>query len=709
MPQQCTKIVFRYSVLTAAVLGACTSLAQGEEPQQLPQVTVTATPDIGTIPLDAEAGTASRLGIPIKDMPASVEIVTQETMRERGDRTTIEAVEKTSGFTGGYTPATPGVFSVRGFSTNGVAILYNGVRVPGGTGMSNRILDIGNYDRIEVLRGPASVLYGEGAIGAAVNFISKEPTRSLAPVEVDYSYGSFNSHRLHAGTGGPVSNSVAYRFDASASDTGSHVKGNRSELSQFTGSLLIRLAPTLDLTLEVDHARDKQEDAYWGTPLVNGKIDPSLRDVNYNNLDDNRFESDTTWLRANLAWNPSDAWALKNYIYSYDSTREWRNVENYDYNTSTNNVTRSSWGDVDHKHEVVGDRVELLNKGKLGNMDNRLVLGADINRTRFDTARNGFPSSPEIVDPYNPPSRSFNNVSRKPARDVSIDQWSLFLEDQLALTAATKLVVGARYDRVDVDWIYYDQAGAPRESKTHNTTSYRAGLVHDLTPNLTLYGSYATAIEPGGTLLLLNRNQSQLGLTEARQWETGLKQTFWSGGGAWSLALYDIEKRNVFVPDPVNPSNRIPVGKQSSTGGEITLALRPSAQWKIDANHAYVRARFGEFSEGNPPVSRNGNTPPLVPKSVTNLGVRYLPIADWELGAWARHVDKVYTDNANTTELPSYTTLDLNVDYQWRKGLGFSFRVRNVTDELYANWAYRAQQVTIAEPRTFEISMHAKF
>lgn len=708
MRQDYTKPVFRYSALTAAVLATCMP-AHAEDAQQLPEVRVEATAGTGTIPLDTESATASRLGVPIKDVPASVEIVTQETMKERGDRTTLEAIEKTTGFTAGQTPGNPAAVSVRGFTNNGVAILYNGVRVPGGTGMSSRPLDVGNYDRIEVLRGSASVLYGEGAIGAAVNFISKEPTREPAPIELDYAYGSFDSHRLHAGTGGPFSEVIAYRVDASASDTGSHVEGNRSELGQLTGSLLFALSPTLGLTLEVDHARDKQEDAYWGTPLVNGRIDASLRDVNYNNLDDNIFESRTTWLRANLAWRPIDAWTLKNYLYSYDAYREWRNVENYAYNTASNTVTRSSWGDLDHDHRVIGDRVELLGKGKLGDMDNRLSLGAEINQTRFDTARNGFPASPETVDPYHPPSRSFNNVSRTPARDVTIDQWSLFLEDQLAVTAATKLVGGVRYDRFGVDWIYYDQAGAPSESNTYTTTSYRAGLVHDLTPDMTVYGSYATAIEPGGTLLLLNRNQSQLDLTEARQWEAGLKQAFWAGRGAWTLAVYDIEKRNVFVPDPANPSNRIPVGKQSSTGAEIGLALRPSAQWQLDANYAYVNAEFDEFSEGNPPVSRDGNTPPMVPKTVTNLGVRYLPVAEWELGAWARHVDKVYTNNANTFELPAYTTLDLSVGYQWRKNVELSFRARNVTDELYANWAYLAQQVTIAEPRTFEVAVHATF
>lgn len=705
------RAVFRYFVRSAMMLGIYAPNIYADEPQQLPRVMVYGVHDAGTVPLDADAGTASRLGVPIKDVPASVEILTQETIRERGDRTAMEAVTKATGFTGGFTGGTPGQFSVRGFTNNGIAVLHNGVRTPGGTGMSSRIMDTANFDRIEVLRGPASVLYGEGAIGAVVNFITREPSRREAPAEVTYARGSFNSSRLYTGTGGPIGNGdVAYRMDVSVSDSGSNIRGNRNYMDRLTGSLLYTLAPRLNLSVELDHLRDKQMDSYWGTPLVNGKIDPSLRRVNYNNIDDNRFLSDTTWLRANLTWTPSPEWEVKNFSYLYDSYRDWRNVENFTYDSSTNTVTRSSWGDLDHRHGIAGNRIEALHKGKLGGMENRVSFGADINRTQFTSARNGFPTAAQVVDPYNPASSTFNTpINRSMARDVSIDQWSLFAENQLALTDSLKLVGGVRYDRFDVDWIYYDTAGAPHEAKTHKTTSYRAGLVHNMTPNLTLYGSYTTAIEPGGTLLLLNRNQSQLDLTKAKQWEAGLKQAFWSGRGEWTLAVYEIEKRNVFVPDPANPSDRIPVGKQSSTGIEVSLGLRPSTRWKIDANLAAVNARFDSFSEGNPPVLRDGNTPPFVPRTVANLGLRHVPIMNWELGVWVRRVSSVFTDNANTITLPAYTTLDLGVTHRQRKDLDFTFRIRNVTDELYAEWAYRSQQVTIAEPRTYEISVRAGF
>ena len=296
------------------------------------------------------------------------------------------------------------------------------------------------------------------------------------------------------------------------------------------------------------------------------------------------------------------------------------------------------------------------------------------------------------------------------ARDVAIEQWSVFAENQLSITSQLKLVGGVRHDQFKTDWIYYDQAGAPRESKQHRFNSWRAGAVYDLTPDATLYGSYATAVEPGGSLVILNRNQSQLDLTTAKQFELGLKQGFWNGKAEWTAAVYDIKKRNVFVPDPARPSNRLPVGKQSSQGVELSLGLRPSAQWQIDGNVAYVHARYDEFSAGNPPVSFNGKVPRLVPQWMANLGLQYKPTPAWTLGAWARHVEKSYINDANTLVLPAYTTLDLSANVQVSKAVDVGLRVRNATDALYAESSYGpSAQVLIANPRSYEVSLRMRF
>ncbi|GAB1394150.1 TonB-dependent receptor [Rhodocyclaceae bacterium] len=648
------------SPIAIALCSGLSAPAFAEEARELSTIAISGERDTRVMPLDIPASTGSRLGTTIKEIPASIDVVSQETMQERGDRTMVDAVGKVAGMNGGRVGGSHIGFAARGFIDNGVTWLYNGVRVPGSSNFSSRILDTANYDRIEVLRGPASVLNGEGGTGATINLISRAPSFAKQAFEVDYAFSSFNSHRLHLGTGGAIKDdAVAYRADISTNHYGSNVKGERTALDRFTGSLLFKLSNTLKLTLELDQMRDDVEDYYYGTPLVNGKINRSLRRVNYNNLSDNRYDSDTTWFRANLEWLATPDIEVRNQTYYYDSFRNWRDVNDFTYIAGAiPTVRRNTWADLDHDHQLIGNRLEALFTGKIGTLENRLLMGADINRTDFKTSRNGFPAGTEApVDAYHPPEvplSSGTTVFKSPGRDVTIDQWSFFAEDQLSLTPSLKLVGGFRHDSFSTDWIYYDQAGAPRESKRHSFNSWRAGIVYDLTPATTLYAAYATAAEPGGSLVVLNRNQSQLDLTTAKQFELGIKQGFWGGKGEWTAAVYDIEKKNVFVPDPANPRDRLPIGQQSSQGIELSLGLRPTQQWQIDGNLAYVRARYDEYSMGNPPVSLNGNIPRLAPRWTANLGVQYKPTALWRLGAWARHVDKSYINESVLKNSISY-------------------------------------------------------
>ena len=714
MSSRCYKMNLYYIVLFYWIgFLFCGAAMAEDESTTLSDIIVTdKSVDTRTLKLDEEAQTASRLGIQIKDTPASIEVVDQYTMQARGDRTVLEATEKMAGFSSQHTPGTPGSFSVRGFKGNSVAWLYNGVRIPGGSGMSARGIDTANLERIEVLKGPASVLYGEGAIGAAVNLITRLPTFDEQPLEIDYAYSSFDSYRFHLGGGGVLKEDLATcRVDVSTNRYGSDVDDERNNLDRINASVLIQPTDTIAITLELDRMEDDAENIYYGTPLVDGEIDETLREVNYNNLTDNVYGSDTTWLRANLEWTPTSNWKVSNQLYSYDSYREWRNVEHYTYNGgATPTVSRDWWGDLDHDQQVVGNRLDILNLANVFGFANRFLVGADISRVDFQSKRNGFPGLDE-VDAYNPPQVDFISVAgvnSSLARDVEIDQWSLFAEDQFAITDGLKLVGGARFDSFDTRWIYYDQDGYPEENKKHEFTTWRLGVVYDLIKNLTLYGQYATAVEPGGTLLLLNREKSQLDLTEASQIEIGLKQMLWDNRAMWTLAVYDITKENLFVSDPDSPSDVLPVGQQSSKGVEFSVGIKPTAQFQIDANIAVVDAEYDDYLTGNPPVSYTGNTPPFVPKWVANLGLSYLPTEDLRLNAWLRHVDSMYMDDKNTIELPDYTTLDLSAEYKLTSSTDIGFRVRNVTDEVYAHSSYSGQ-LLLADPRTYEVSLSVRY
>lgn len=172
--------------VAAAVVTAWAALAvapaSAQQAQMLETVTISGERDKRVAPLEQHVDIGSRLGLSIKDTPASVDVLSQETMQERGDRTMVEAVSKVPGMNGGRVGASHIGFSARGFIENGVTWLYNGVRIPGSSNFSSRILDTANYDRIEVLRGPAAVLNGEGGTGATINLVSRSPKIGRAHV-----------------------------------------------------------------------------------------------------------------------------------------------------------------------------------------------------------------------------------------------------------------------------------------------------------------------------------------------------------------------------------------------------------------------------------------------------------------------------------------------------------------------------------------------
>ena len=150
-----------------------------------------------------------------------------------------------------------------------------------------------------------------------------------------------------------------------------------------------------------------------------------------------------------MEWRPSAAWEVRNTAFFATTYRDWRNIESYSLNPATRLVARSSFGDLDHDQKVYGDRLEALYKSRLAGMENRFVFGAEANLTRFESARNGFLGG-NVVAADNPRSIASSQLTgvvyRSPARDVSLDRYSWFVEDQLSVTSRLKLVADARHD-----------------------------------------------------------------------------------------------------------------------------------------------------------------------------------------------------------------------------------------------------------------------
>ena len=697
--------------LRALPWAACLALAHhaaAQESSALPTVTV-----VGKAPrgLDASSSTGSRLDLTPLQTPASIELITQEQLRSRGDASLVDAITRATGITELGHPGNSGsALSARGFTdSTSVMRLYDGTRQYGGISVSFPF-DTWSIERIEVLRGPASVVHGDGAIGGVVNVIPRKPSRGPVRHEIQATVGTQGRRALAFDSSGAVNDRLSYRFDISGDRSEGWVDRGDSRSLSFSGAVQLDVSSALSVTLS--HAQgDQHPMRYFGSPLVNGRPLPAIRKRNYN-VADSEINYKDRWTELSARWSPNSKVVVRSKLYDIQSRRYWRNAEGYEYNTATGRVDRSDNTEIAHDQTQTGNTTDATFTGTLFGLPNQVSIGFDVNSSSFTHTNNTYVGSSGAVDLFNPvPGVYASTVPFIPRYRNNADQYALFGENRLELTSAWSLVAGLRHDHADVsrrDLV----AGTQAFDQSYAHTGWRLGTVYEWQPGLSVYAQYARAADPVSGLLMLSPANSGFKMSEGRQIEVGLKQSFWDKRGDWTLAVYDIRKNNLLTRDTANPALRVQVGERSSRGIEGTLSLAVTRAVQLDANVAVLEARYDDFAEsvGGVAVSREGKVPTDVPERVANLWLGWKFMPDWTLSGGLRHVGKRYADNANTLKLPSYTTTDLALQWRATPGTTLSVRGFNVFDKDYFSTAYYTNtQWFVGEGRRVELTLNHRF
>src|SRR6185295_7705650 len=243
--------------------------------------------------LAVPAQTGSRLGLTPLDTPASVSILPGEVVRERGVQSVVDAKAQAVGVTNRSNPGNGGNgLAARGFSDTGsVMQLFDGELMFVGAATVPFPFDPWMVERIEVLGGPASVLYGNGAIGGVVNVVPRRPNPSPAETTVRIGAGSFNTWRGAAGTAGAIGANTWYRLDVSGNRSSGWLTDTTSNTTAFSASVRHQFRPNLALTISEDFGYQRPPE-YFGSATVDGTVDRAYRDVNYNVADPNIWYRD---------------------------------------------------------------------------------------------------------------------------------------------------------------------------------------------------------------------------------------------------------------------------------------------------------------------------------------------------------------------------------------------------------------------------------
>ena len=656
--------------------------------------------------ISTQSSTGSRLGLGILETPATVEIISGDSIRDRLDFTVIEAVTRTAGFTNEAIPDNGGQsIAARGFRGQGaVTKLFDGTSTFNAFGTVTFPFDTWGVERIEVLKGPSSVLYGEGGIGGALNVIPKRPQQEPSQ-DLRVTFGEDDTAFVGIGLTGGITDNLAYRLDYSHSRSDNWVRNGDSESDMLSLALNWQANEDFSLSLRYDYG-DQVDMSYYGIPVVNGDFARDLLKLNFEFGDgESRYEDEAIRLKAD--WEISDSLAMQAEYYHLETDRLWRNAYFSELDSATGLVRRLyPWvGEHDMNHD--GGRVQFALDNTLAGVGVRTSVGFEVNDIAFERPTNFGPGNPngvngwadfDLVDPNNFVPGRFSDVTDfelAPDGFSELTHYALFAESQLRFTERLAVVLALRYEDADTD---YRQVGRTPFEQSADALTGRIGAVYDIADNTALYAQYGTgATHPNGSLIRATPSNREADFIKSEQIEAGIKQRLLGGRLQWSLAWFDIIKKDLIEDDPdsVNPDDVLFFPKQTSHGVELSFNLQVSDVLQVYGNGSILEAE-----------TDTGATPNYVPEETANLGLIWTPIERVRLIADTRYVGERFHPSI---PIPSYVVVDASAQVSMTDRFSLTLKADNVFDELYASAASFSTTWLVGKPRTFSLTADYRF
>jgi len=634
------------------------------------------------------ATTATRTDTPILDTPQSIQVVPQQVLRDQQVIRVDEALRNVSNVIGRLSPFGASTsLTIRGFTSDnftGGPILRDGFRVNDNLGTQ----ETANVERVEVLKGPSSVLYGQNDPGGIINLVTKRPL--FEPFyEVGVEIGSNTLFRPTIDISGPLTEdkSLRYRLNfAYFNDAGFR------DFTVDTQRLFIAPVLTWDIgdktsfTVLLEYT-DEQNPFDLGIPArgkgvfnvpssrVVGELDDTLKNTTINVGYDFKHEFNDDW--------------TFNHGFRYI---------NQDYNVfpllpffvdeKTGNISLF-YADRSYRSDDYTIQTNVVGNFNTGSVKHTLLAGLDLNFNRFDEqyTRVDF-STPVFFNIFDPvygaiPRPDLSELQPFAPFDTEYDRYGVFLQDQVNFSDKFILVGSIRYDVVD---FRINQDYAANADRNDSKWSPRVGFIYKPIETVSIYGNYSQSFKPNfGSDSKGNAFEPET----AEGFEVGVKAEFLQGKMFTTLAYFDITKQNVVTGDPVNPLFSVLSGEQRSQGFEFDIAGEILPGWRIIANYAYTDARITQ--DNTIPV---GNRLFNAPYNSAGLWTTYEfqegDVKGLGFGLGFNYVGDRYGDLANSYKVGDYFVTNMAVFYNqedWRIALN----INNLFDTNYISSTFNSR------------------
>ncbi|SEQ90666.1 iron complex outermembrane recepter protein [Pseudomonas cuatrocienegasensis] len=657
--------------------GYVVRLSQSDASYQLEPMTIKATLAPGAfepVPgyFASNASSATKSDKPILETAQSISVVTAEQMADRKVDRVEDAVAYSAGVRVGSSGLDPRFdqINIRGFETTMSADFLDGLRQPYNGWLSIYGAEAFALERVEVLKGPASVLYGQISPGGMVNRVSKRPS-VLAKNQVEIQGGSHDHRQGQFDVGGKLDEDgdVLFRTVGVYRDAQYDIEQLNNDVRLLAPSLSWQIDSATSLTLLAQY----QERETAASPMLyqdgDHLTDFWQGDEYFDKLGQRQW---TFGYEFEHAFNDSLS-VQQNLRYGQLNTTNQYLQPN---GTITNGVMeRDAVGVYEDMDSLTSD-TRLVNRFATGELQHTLLSGWDY--TWFDSsvlyATGPAPSidmgAPDYHQPVSKPTAALAD------QDSLTQRSGLYLQDQIELER-WRLSVGVRRD-----WVHVRNSNNLTDTHTKTSdsaTTYQLGALYLFDNGLAPYTSYAESFLPQSG----SNASGPLKPTEGKQYEVGLKYQPPGTSAMFTASLYHLTQENVSTRDPVDPLNTVQTGEQVSRGLELEAVADLNERLSLTAGYSYNDPEVTKSNDGN-----EGKDPKDVPRHLVSLWLDYNLPSGLGFGGGARYTGSVYGNDMNTVKSEDYTLVDAVVRYDFGGGLDgvrVALNARNLFDKQYIN------------------------
>jgi len=650
----------------------------------------------------------SKMAVAVTKVPQSVSVVNRKQLDQYPGAKADEVLR----YTAGVNPSTYGTDAdtdwlyIRGFQADQTGIMLDNLPLYQ-TGFGTFLVDPFLLDRVEVLKGPASVLYGGTNVGGVINFVSKRPTGERLRY-TEAGVNNFGNAYVGFDVGDDIADgSAAYRLTGKLSGGGWQTDDAQDLRGVVQGSVKFSPTADTDVTLYATYQNIDLDHTSTGLlPYVGTAVDAPggvriPRNLNYGDPNADVYERQQFSIGYEIEHEINGDWTVRqNARYAgVDLTED----SVYSNGFSNLNGTLLSRDRFAHHTQagILSIDTQLEGNVTTGPLDHNLLFGIDYKNYHIDPkTAYAFAGAPPL-DIYNPVYGVVFPSLTLAGTPTTMNQLGLYAQDQVALDNWI-LTLNGRYDiaNTTVD-------SATPVSRDDGVFTGRVGLGYEFDNGLTPYVSYATSFNPSlNTDISGNLLESETG----EQWEAGVKYAPDFFDGLITASIFNITRSNVAAPDPAAPGAYVflPAGKVQVRGAELEAAAN-MGDFTVKGGLTYLEAEVLETA-GSPfdpiPV---GNSPVQIPTLTASLGVDYtIPegvLQGVTIGAGVRFLGESWADNANTTKVPAATLFDASLRYE-QDDWGVALTASNIFDTSYVSSCQNLTSCGYGAGRTVTLNVH---